>query len=87
MAWMKTAAIEIQKQSRDSESDDQIKRLQDASEPRFWSRRPSETVKMYVPNKVVNVLHTDRQNRILQKSEQKQCNEYITDNAVRRFCQ
>ncbi|KAE9538150.1 hypothetical protein AGLY_006122 [Aphis glycines] len=43
MTRFKTA-IEIQKPSQDSESDDQIVRLQDASE-RFWSRGPSETVK------------------------------------------
>jgi len=49
MASQKTTA-EIQKPSRDS--DNQIKRLHDASEPLFWSRRPSETVKLYVPNKV-----------------------------------
>lgn len=54
-------STEIQKPSRDSKLNDQIKRLQDAPEPRFWSCGPSaETVKLYVPNIVVNVLHTDR---------------------------
>lgn len=43
MTIFKTA-IEIQKPSQDSESDDQIIRLQDAS-GRFWSLEPSETVK------------------------------------------
>lgn len=72
-------AVEIQNQSQSFQSDDQIKQLQDASELRFWSRGPSETVKLYVPNIVVNVLHTKEYYKSLSRSK-----EYITDTVVRR---